>query len=67
MTQNEIKELSTKDLAGRIIEEKASLVKTKMGHKVSPIENPLKIRDVRKTIARMQTELRKRQLAEAKK
>ena len=67
MTQNEIKELSTKDLVEKITEEKASLTKTKMGHKVSPIENPLKIRQARRTIARMATELVKRQLTEAKK
>ena len=67
MTQAEIKELSIKDLAERITEDKASLTKIKMGHKVSPIENPLKIRIVRRTIARLKTELKKRQLAEAKK
>jgi large subunit ribosomal protein L29 len=67
MTQAEIKELSTNDLAERITEDRASLTKIKMGHKVSPIENPLKIRMVRRTIARMKTELKKRQTAEAKK
>ena len=67
MKQAEVNELSTKDLAERIVEEKASLTKTKMGHKVSPVENPLKIRDARRTIARMKTELKKRQIAAAKK
>lgn len=67
MKQAEIKDLSTKDLAERVLQEKNTLVKTKMGHKVSPIENPLKIRIARKAIARMITELHKRQLAEAKK
>ncbi len=67
MTQSEVKELSTKDLAEKITESKASLTKMKMGHKVSPIENPLKIRESRRTIARLKTELVKRQLAEAKK
>jgi large subunit ribosomal protein L29 len=60
MTQGEVKELSTKDLAEKITEQKASLTKVKMGHKVSPIENPLKIREARRTIARLQTELNHR-------
>ena len=66
MKQNEIKELSIKDLMDKIAEEKLGLTKLKMGHKVSPIENPLKIRQSRRTVARLATELRKRKLAEAK-
>ncbi len=60
MTQGEVKELSTKDLAEKITESKAALTKTEMSHKVSPIENPLKIRQARRTIARLQTELNHR-------
>ena len=44
MKQAEIKDLSTKDLEGKIAENKLALLKLKMGHKVSPIENPLAIR-----------------------
>lgn len=64
MKQEEIKQLSTADLVEKINQEKTALSKTKMSHKVSPIENPLKIRVLRKTIARMKTELKKRQSAE---
>ena len=67
MTQNEIKELATKDIVEKIQEEKATLTKVKMGHKVSPIENPLKIRTTRRTVARLKTELKQRKKAEAKK
>lgn len=67
MTQKEITELSTKDLAERITEEKKTLLKFEMSHKVSPIENPLKIRATRRTVARLNTELTKRKLAEVKK
>jgi large subunit ribosomal protein L29 len=67
MKQSEVKELSTKDLAEKITDQKALLTKVKMGHKVSPIENPLKIRESRRTIARLKTELVKRQHEEAKK
>jgi large subunit ribosomal protein L29 len=43
------------------------LAKLKLNHSVSPIENPATITDSRKTVARLQTELRSRQIAEAKK
>jgi large subunit ribosomal protein L29 len=41
-------------------EEKANFVKLKLNHAISPIENPIKIRDNRKVIARLSTELTKR-------
>lgn len=36
----------------------------KLNHAVSPLENPNQIKEKRKTIARMETELRKRILEE---
>ena len=67
MKQADIKQLSTSDLRERITEGKSALTKLKLNHSVSPIENPAKITDSRKTVARLQTELRSRELAEAKK
>lgn len=67
MDQADINQLSTTDLVERIKEEKSTLMKLKLNHAVSPIENPQKIKFSRKTVARLQTELRKRELAEAKK
>ena len=67
MKQEDIKQLSTSDLTDRIKEQKNSLAKLKLNHSVSPIENPATITDSRKTVARLQTELRGRQIAEAKK
>ncbi len=67
MKQEDIKQLSTPDLNDRIKEQKISLSKLKLNHSVSPIENPASITDSRKTVARLQTELRSRQIAEAKK
>lgn len=58
--QDDIKELSTGELKSRLAEEKALLIKLRMSHAVSPVENPIKIRSVRKGIARMETELTKR-------
>ena len=67
MKQEDIKQLSTTDLTDRIKEQKNSLAKLKLNHSVSPIENPATITDSRKTVARLQTELRSRQIAEAQK
>lgn len=62
MKQSIINETSTADLQDKVAEEKALLAKLKLNHAVSPIENPLKIKATRKNIARLQTELRKREL-----
>ena len=62
MKQQVIKELSTSDMIERLAEEKERLTKLKLTHAVSPIENPQTIKDVRRTIARLKTELRRREL-----
>ena len=64
MEQAVIKELSTPDLIDRLEEEKKQLTKLKLNHAVSPLENPNMIKDYRKTVARIETELRKRELAQ---
>ena len=64
MEQEVIKELGTAELTERLDEEKKQLVKLKLNHAVSPLENPNKIRFYKKAIARMETELRRRQLEE---
>ena len=60
MKQEVIKELSTNDLVERLDEEKKQLTRLKLNHAVSPLENPNKIKVYRKTIARLNTELKKR-------
>lgn len=67
MKQEDIVQLATSDLRDKISEETNALTKLELGHAVSPIENPLKIRTTRKNIARLKTELRKREIAEQKK
>jgi len=67
MKQADIQQLSTSDLREKVQEESAALVKLKLNHTVSPIENPAKITLSRKTVARLKTELRKREIAETKK
>jgi large subunit ribosomal protein L29 len=66
MKMTEIKELTTVELKERIEAEKNALVRMKLNHAVSPLDNPMKLKYARKNIARMLTELRSRQLAEQK-
>ncbi|MEX0986413.1 MAG: 50S ribosomal protein L29 [Bacteroidales bacterium] len=64
MKSSEIRELATKEIEERIDTEENMLVRMKMNHAVSPLDNPSKITATRKTIARLKTELRSRQSAE---
>ncbi len=57
MKPNVIREMSTSELKERLEEEVKQLQKLKLNHAVSPLENPMKIRVYRKTIARIKTEL----------
>jgi large subunit ribosomal protein L29 len=63
MENKDIIALSTVELQSKMKEEKANFVKLKLNHAISPIENPIKIRDNRKVIARLSTELTKRNKA----
>jgi len=62
MKTAEIKELTTAEIQERLDTEKAGLVRMKLNHSISPLDNPLQIREARKTIARLATELRQREL-----
>lgn len=66
MKQADIKNLSTEDLREQLAESTELMGKLKMNHAVSPLENPKQITVARKTIARLNTEIRKRELQEAK-
>lgn len=63
MKISEIRELSTPDLLERIDTEKTMLVRLKLNHAISPLDNPQKIKQARLTIARLITELRIRELS----
>lgn len=65
MKQEVIRELSTAEINERLEEERKQLVKLRLNHAVSPLENPNKIKSYRRTIARMLTELRKRSANDA--
>ena len=57
-----LKSMTDTDLKSRIVEDELRIKKLKFAHSVSPLENPMSIRDVRKDLARTKTELRKKQL-----
>jgi large subunit ribosomal protein L29 len=61
MKQADIKNLSIEDLKTQLTEAKASYNKLKMAHKISPVENPIQVRDLRRVIARLHTELTAKQ------
>ena len=61
MKQAEIKNLSLEDVQAKLAEAKTEFTKMKLAHKISPLENPIQIRDLRKTIARLNTELTNKQ------
>lgn len=58
----DLKSLSDQDLQDKLSEETLRLKKITFSHAVTPIENPMSIRFVRRDIARIKTELRKRAL-----
>lgn len=62
MKQSEICELTTEEIKEKIATEQSTLTKLKMNHAVSPLENSMIIRATRRNIARLMTELRKREL-----
>ncbi len=64
MKNSEIKELSTKDIEERIEDQEMVYDKARLNHAISPLENPNVLKEYRKTIARLKTELTKRKLAE---
>jgi large subunit ribosomal protein L29 len=59
--RNSLKEMNESDLKSRIEEDELRVKKLKFAHAVSPLENPMSIRDVRKDLARLKTELRSKQ------
>ena len=58
----EIREIATNELAERIQTEEANYNQMLLAHSISPLENPSQIKNLRRTIARMKTELRQREL-----
>lgn len=62
MKQSEIKQLSTAELQDKLGETKRSYADLNMAHAISPLENPIQLRNVRRSVARIATELTKREV-----
>jgi large subunit ribosomal protein L29 len=62
MKQSEIKELSTADLNEKLVALQKNYADLKMAHAITPLENPLQLRGLRRSVARIATELTKREL-----
>lgn len=58
----EINELQTSELRERLDVEEANFHQLKLNHSISPVENPSRIKETRRTIARIKTVLRQREL-----
>lgn len=57
-----LKELPVEDLQAKIKEDELRMKKLTFAHAIAPLENPQSIRALRKDVARLKTELRKKQL-----
>ncbi len=62
MKQSEIMNLSTAELQEKLSQFKKTYAELKTAHAISPIQNPIQIRNVRRSVARLATELSKREL-----
>ena len=62
MKVSEIKELTDKELLEKIQLETETLVRLNLNHAVSPLDNPMKIKETRRNIARLKTVLSQRDL-----
>lgn len=67
MKTSEIRELSTPDLIERIDTERTMLARMRMNHAITPLDNPQKLKQAKLTIARLNTELRSRELKQKSK
>ena len=65
MKYSEIKVLTVEELEQKIKGEQETLQKLKFSHAVSPIENPMRLRETKKLIARLKTALRVKELENA--
>ena len=62
MKKQELRELTDKDLKDRLEAAEKEYVQMKIQHTISPLDNPAKITLQRRSIARMKTEIRAREL-----
>ena len=61
MNQSEVLKLSNEELNEQLVEQKKKYNELKMTHAVSPLENPIQLRSIRRSIARIATEITNRE------
>lgn len=64
MKNSELRGLSLDELRNKLTVEKDNYSKLKFAHSITPIENPMKIRESRKLVARIGTEIRAKESSE---
>ena len=62
MKNNKIKEMSSPELEKELSELKSELFKLRFSLATNGLDNPLKVKEVRRNIARVKTELRQREI-----
>ncbi len=58
-----IQSLNEQDLTAKVKEDELRLKKLEFAHAISPLENPMSIKNLRRELARLKTELKKKQLS----
>ncbi len=66
LKKEDLNQLSNEDLKQRLFDDSERLTKLSFNHAVNPLDNPIQLRYIRREIARLKSEIRKRELASAK-
>lgn len=62
MKNSEIKALSGEELTEKLTSERSNMQNLRFAHAISPLENPMKVRETKRLIARLKTEARRREI-----
>ena len=65
MEASVIREMDIQDLVEALKTNELNLTKKKISHKVASLENPIELRKIRRTVARIRTEIRRTELEKA--
>ena len=64
MKANEIRNMSVDELQSKLVDLKKDLFQLRLQHATNQLDNPMRIVEVKKTIARIKTVLREQELKE---
>lgn len=65
MKINEIRDLTYEELQAKLVDLKAELFNLRFQHATSQLDNPMKLVDVKKSIAKVKTVMREQELKKA--